>query len=39
MSSPEPERALDVVGLVDVHHPLDHYEIDPNVIVDNWNQQ
>jgi hypothetical protein len=38
MSNPEPERALDVVGLVDLRHPLEQYKIGPDVIVDDWNQ-
>jgi hypothetical protein len=37
MSNPEPERALDIVGLWNVHHPLEHYRIDPDAIADDWN--
>jgi hypothetical protein len=29
MSNPEPERALDLAGLVDVRHPYENYRIDP----------
>jgi hypothetical protein len=36
MSNPEPERALDIVGLVDIRHPLEHYRIEPGAIPDNW---
>ena len=34
MNNPEIERALDMVGLLDVRHPLEHYRIDPDAIVD-----
>jgi hypothetical protein len=37
MSNPETERALDMVGLLNVHHPLEHYRIDPDAIVD-WDR-
>jgi hypothetical protein len=37
MSNPEPERALDMVGLVDFRHPLKNYTIDPDKIVDERN--
>jgi len=37
MSNPAPERALDIVGLVDRRHPLKHYTIEPDAIVDDWN--
>ncbi len=32
MSNPEPERALDIVGLVNLRHPLEHYRIEPDAI-------
>jgi hypothetical protein len=32
MSNPEPERALDIVGLMDTRHPLEHYRIVPDAI-------
>jgi len=32
MSNPEPERALDLAGLVDVRHPYENYRIDPSII-------
>ena len=38
MSNPEPERALDIVGLVDVRHPYEHYKIDPDITADEWSQ-
>jgi hypothetical protein len=37
MSNPEPERALDIVGLVNLHHPLEHYQIEPDAIPPVWN--
>ena len=39
MSNPEPERALDIVGLADVRHPLEHYRIEPDAIADDWNRE
>ncbi len=38
MSNPEPERALDIVGLVDVRHPYENYKIAPNVTTSEWTQ-
>jgi hypothetical protein len=32
MSNPEPERALDIAGLIDARHPLEHYRVDPDAI-------
>ena len=32
MSDPVPERALDIVGLVDIRHPLQNYKIEPDAI-------
>jgi hypothetical protein len=39
MSNPEPERALDIVGLENIHHPMDHYLVTPEAIADDWNRQ
>jgi hypothetical protein len=36
MSNPEPERALDIVGLVNLRHPLEHYRIEPDAIPPDW---
>jgi hypothetical protein len=38
MSNPEPERALDIAGLVNFRHPLEHYRIEPDAIIDNWHR-
>jgi hypothetical protein len=38
MSNPEPERALDLAGLVNVRHPYENYRIDPGVAFDEPNQ-
>lgn len=32
MNNPEPERALDLVGLLSIRHPLENYQIPPSLL-------
>jgi len=39
MSNPEPQRALDMVGLVDMRHPFAHYKINPDIDSQYWTRR
>jgi len=36
MSNPEPERGLDIAGLVGIHHPFAHYKIEPEARIGDY---